>query len=67
MLPSEVKMSTEWGEVPDAVRPRDISIEVATNYGLIRLFSSQKKVFLDKKGLQKLRELLDIAESTLWK
>jgi hypothetical protein len=50
-------MSTEVGEVQDALDP-DLTIEVSTASNLIRLFSSEKKIFLNEKEANKLVDLL---------
>lgn len=53
-------MSTELGEVKDCLDNRMI-IEVALGMGGIHLFSTEKKIWLDKKGVERLIELLRLA------
>ena len=53
-------MSTELGEITDC-QDDTLSIEVAMGVGGIRLFSSEKKIWLDCDKAKKLIELLEEA------
>lgn len=57
-------MSTDIGEVEDALDPM-LKIEVAIGTGGIRLFSSERKIWLDKKQAGRLVVLLETARSYL--
>jgi len=54
-------MSTDLGEVKDNLDP-GISIEIAVGTGGIKLFSTEKKIWLDNEGADKLIDLLKQAK-----
>jgi len=53
-------MSTNLGEVKDILNQK-LTIEVAVGSAGIKLFSSEKKIWLDNEGTEKLIELLEEA------
>ena len=55
-------MSTEIGKVNDVIN-HELNIEVAFGTGGIRLFSTENKIWIDKKGADELIELLETAKS----